>query len=103
MYSTPGLGSGRRQQGPHEFAFIIDHDIPYGLGYIPSEDDARHMARLRRDRVRARLSGFPFDYPFAHTLFSWLTILPKDQSMHPTQKKLTMFWGWLRFGAFNRP
>ena len=34
-----GLRLGRRQQGPHEFAFIIDHDIPYGLGYTPSEDD----------------------------------------------------------------
>ena len=59
----PGLGLGRRQQGPREFAFTIDHNIPYGLGYTPSEDDARHMAMLRRDRVRARLSGVPFDYP----------------------------------------
>ena len=59
----PGLGLGRLQQRPREFAFTIDHDIPYGLGYTPSEDDARHMAMLRRDRVRACLSGVPFDYP----------------------------------------
>ena len=59
----PGLGLGCRQQGPRDFAFTIDHDIPYGLGYTPSEDDARHMAMLRRDRVRARLSGVLFDYP----------------------------------------
>ena len=59
----PGLGLGRRQQGPREFAFTIDHGIPYGLGYTPSEDDARHMAMLRRDKVRAHLSGVPFDYP----------------------------------------
>ena len=58
-----GLGLGCRQQGPHEFAFTIDHDIPYGLGYTPSEGDARHMAMLHRDRVRALLSGVPFDYP----------------------------------------
>ena len=35
-----GLGLGRRQQGSCEFSFTIDHDIPYGLGYTPSEDDA---------------------------------------------------------------
>ena len=40
MSYIPGLGLGCRQQGPHEFAFTIDHDIPYGLGYTPSEDDA---------------------------------------------------------------
>ena len=35
-----GLGLGRRQQGSHEFAFTIDHNIPYGLGYTPFEGDA---------------------------------------------------------------
>ena len=63
MSYMPGLELGHLQQGSREFAFTIDHDIPYGLGYIPSEDDARHMTMLRRDRVRARLSGVPFDYP----------------------------------------
>ena len=63
MSYMPGLGLGHRYQGPHEFAFTIDHDIPYGLGYTPFEDDARHMAWLRRDKVRARLSKVPFDYP----------------------------------------
>ena len=58
----PGLGLGRRQQGPCEFTFIVDHDIPYGLGY-PIEDDASHMARLCWDRVRGRLSRVLFDYP----------------------------------------
>ena len=58
-----GLGLGHRQRGPRQFNFTIDHDIPYGLGYTPTDDDAHHMARLRRDRVRARLSGVPFDYP----------------------------------------
>ena len=63
MSYMPGLGLGSCQQGPCEFGFTIDHDIPYGLGYTPFEDDARHMEMLCRDRVRARLSGIPLDYP----------------------------------------
>ena len=63
MFYMPGLGLGRRQQGPREFTIIVDQYMPYGLGYTPSEDDARHMAMLHRDRVRARLSEVPFDYP----------------------------------------
>ena len=47
MSYMPGLGLGHRQQWLHEFTFTVDHDIPYGLGYTPTEDDARHMARLR--------------------------------------------------------
>ena len=64
MSYMPGLALGRHQQGPREFTFIVDHYIPYGLGYTPTEDDAHHMARLRRGRVRARLSGVSFVYPF---------------------------------------
>ena len=60
MSYMPGLGLGRRQQGPREFTITVDHDISYRLGYIPTADDARHMARLRRERVRARMSGIPF-------------------------------------------
>ena len=44
MSYLPGMGLGRRQQGLCEFAFTINHDIPYGLGYTPSEEDAQHMA-----------------------------------------------------------
>ena len=76
----PGLGLGRHQQGSHEFTFTIDHEIPYGLGYTPTEDDARHMARLRRDRMRPLLSGVILS---ARILFSWLTTLLEDQSMYP--------------------
>ena len=63
MSYISSLGLGRRQQGPREFTIIVDHDISYGLSYIPAADDARLMARLRRERVRARMSGIPFDYP----------------------------------------
>ncbi|RVW63637.1 Retrovirus-related Pol polyprotein from transposon 412 [Vitis vinifera] len=37
--------------------------MSYLPGYIPTEADARYMSQLRRDRVRARMSGIPFDYP----------------------------------------
>ena len=40
MSYMPGLGLGRRQQGSCKFVFTIDHDVPYGLGYTPSEEDA---------------------------------------------------------------
>ena len=46
MSYMPNLGLGRRQHGPREFTFIVDHDILYGLGCTPIEDDACHMERL---------------------------------------------------------
>ena len=69
MSYMPGLRLGRRQQGSGEFTFVVDHDIPYGLGYTPIEDNARHMAWLRWDRVRDRLSGVSFDYPLRSYTF----------------------------------
>ena len=39
------------------------HDVPFGLGFIPTEADYRYMARLHKERVRARLTHTPFDYP----------------------------------------
>ena len=63
MSYMPSLGLGRRQQGSREFTFTVDHDIPYRLGYTPTEDDARHMAWLSWDRMRAQLPGVQFDYP----------------------------------------
>ena len=35
----------------------------FGLGFIPTEIDYQYMARLRKKKVRARLSHTPFDYP----------------------------------------
>ena len=61
MSYMPGLGLGHLQSGPREFTITVDHHMPYELGYTPSEDDARHMVMLRRDRVRAHLSGVLFD------------------------------------------
>ncbi|RVW61799.1 hypothetical protein CK203_049254 [Vitis vinifera] len=54
MSYLPGMGLGRRQHGPSEFIAIPDHDVPFGLGFIPTEADYLYMARLRKERVRAR-------------------------------------------------
>ena len=70
MSYMPGLRLGRRHQGLREFTFTADHDIPYGLGYTPIEDDARHVVQLRRDRVRAHLFGFHSIIPSACIPFS---------------------------------
>ena len=39
MTFLPGMGLGRRQQGPSEFIVAIDHDTTFGLGFIPIEVD----------------------------------------------------------------
>ena len=83
MSYMPGLGLGRRQQGPRESTITVDHDISYGLGYIPTADDARHMARLRRERVRARMSGIPFDYPLRPYTFQLADYFIKESKYVP--------------------
>ncbi|RVW34460.1 Retrovirus-related Pol polyprotein from transposon 297 [Vitis vinifera] len=70
MSFLSGFGLGRRQHGSSEFVTTIDHDTPFRLGFTPSEDDVRYMARLRNDKVRARLFGIPFDYPICPYTFS---------------------------------
>ena len=62
MSYLPGMGLGRRQHGPSEFIVILDHDIPFGLGFIPTKAYYLYMARLRKERVRARLTHTPFYY-----------------------------------------
>ena len=54
---------GRRQHEPSEFRTIPNHDVPFGLRFIPIEANYRYMARLRKERVRARLTYTLFDYP----------------------------------------
>ena len=57
-----GMGLGQRQHEPSKFMTIPDHDVPFGLEFIPTEVYYRYMARLRKERVRARLTHTPFDY-----------------------------------------
>ena len=44
MLYMPGLGLGRRQHGRSKFITVLDHDPPFGLGFIPVEADFRCMA-----------------------------------------------------------
>ena len=62
MLYMSGLGLGRRQHGLSEFITVLDHDPPFGLGFVPVEEDFRCMAQLRQERVRSRLHHIPFDY-----------------------------------------
>nr|CAN65407.1 hypothetical protein VITISV_033339 [Vitis vinifera] len=63
MFYLLDMRLGRRQHGPSEFMAIPDHDIPFGLGFIPTKADYKYMARLRKEWVRARLTHTPFDCP----------------------------------------
>ena len=44
MSFLPSMGLGRRQYGPNEFIAIPDHDVLFGLGFIPTEVNYRYMA-----------------------------------------------------------
>ena len=46
-----GMGLGRRQHGRSEFITVLDHDPPFGLGFVPVEADFRCMAQLRLEKV----------------------------------------------------
>ncbi|RVX02938.1 hypothetical protein CK203_023145 [Vitis vinifera] len=63
MSYLPSMGLERRQHGPSEFMTFPDHNVPFKLGFIPTEADYRYMARLHKERVRAQLTHTPFDYP----------------------------------------
>ena len=56
-----GLGL-RHRHGRREFIMVLDHDPPFGLGFVPVEVDFRCMEQLRHERVRSRLHHIPFDY-----------------------------------------
>ena len=44
MSFLPSMGLGRRQYGLNEFIAIPDHDVLFGLGFIPTEVNYRYMA-----------------------------------------------------------
>ena len=52
-----GLGLGRRQPEPMEFVATVDHDTPFGLGFVPTKVDYWYMARLHRERESESLSN----------------------------------------------
>ena len=59
----PGLGLGRRQHGRSKFITVLDHDPPFGLGFIPVEADFLCMVQLHQERVKSQLHHIPFNYP----------------------------------------
>nr|CAN80607.1 hypothetical protein VITISV_033525 [Vitis vinifera] len=79
---------GRRQQGPSEFIAAIDHDTTFGLGFIPTEADYRYMARLRKERVRARLFHTPFDYPIRPYRMSLTDYFVKGSEIRPRPEEI---------------
>ena len=58
----PGLGLRRCQHGRSDLITVLDHDLPFGLGFVPVKADFRCMAQLRQERVRSRVHHIPFDY-----------------------------------------
>ena len=54
MSFLPDMGLGRHQHGPMQFVATVDHDTPFGLGFVPIEANYRYMAHLHQERVRAR-------------------------------------------------
>ena len=44
MSYLPSMGLGQRQHGSSEFMAFSDHDVPFGLRFIPTEADYRYMA-----------------------------------------------------------
>ena len=50
MSFFPGIGLEQRQHEPSEFIVVIDHDLPFGLRFIPTESyyDIKHDYTRRR-------------------------------------------------------
>ncbi|WKA04749.1 hypothetical protein VitviT2T_022757 [Vitis vinifera] len=76
-----GMGLGRRQRGPMDFVATVDHDAPFG--FVPTEANYRYMARLSRERVRARLTCTPFDYPIHPYRMSLTDYFVRGSEVHP--------------------
>ena len=62
MSYMPSMGLGWRQHGHSESIIVLDHDPPFGLGFVPVEVDFRRMALLCQEKVISRLHHILFDY-----------------------------------------
>ena len=83
MSFMPSLGLGRRQHRPMEFVATVDHDTPFGLGLVPIEANYRYMVHLHYERVRARLTYTPFDYPVRPYRMSLADYFIRGSEVHP--------------------
>ena len=66
-----------------EFVATIDHDTPFGLGFVPIEADYRYMARLHWERMRACLTCTPFNYPIRPYRMSLAYYFTRGSETHP--------------------
>ncbi|RVW26121.1 hypothetical protein CK203_059263 [Vitis vinifera] len=64
----------------HSSTLVLD--MMRGMSFLP-EDDVHYMARLRRNRVRVRLSGIPFDYPIRPYTFSLADYFVRELEVQP--------------------
>ena len=83
MSFMPDMGLRRRQHRPMEFVATIDYDTPFRLGFVPIEADFRYMARLHRERVRARLTCTPLDYLVRPYRMSLAYYFVRGSKVHP--------------------
>ncbi|RVW86213.1 hypothetical protein CK203_046127 [Vitis vinifera] len=79
MSLLPSLGLGRRQHGSREFIASVDHDTPFGLGFVPTKADYRYMALLRKERLIARWLHKPFNYPIRPYRMSLVDYFETDE------------------------
>ncbi|RVW58995.1 hypothetical protein CK203_106029 [Vitis vinifera] len=62
----------------HNSTLILD--MMKGMLFLPGlEDDVHYVARLRKDKVKAQLSGIPFDYPIRLYTFNLADYFVRDQ------------------------
>ena len=73
-----GLGLGRHEHGHSEFITVLDHDPPFGLGFVPIEADFLCIAQLRQERVRSRLHHISFDY----LVHPYSLFVPSDSDLY---------------------
>ncbi|KAL6348421.1 hypothetical protein AAG906_005729 [Vitis piasezkii] len=83
-----GMGLGRLQQGLSEFIAAIDHAMTFRLGFIPTKVDYYYMARLSKERVRARLSHTPFDYLIRSYRMSLVDYFVRGSEIRPRLEEI---------------
>ena len=66
-----------------EFVATVDHDTPFGLGFVPIEANYRYMAQLLREKVRVCLICTPFDYPVCPNKMSLADYFVRGSEVHP--------------------
>ncbi|RVX20833.1 hypothetical protein CK203_002376 [Vitis vinifera] len=87
------LEDGSRDMVPMSFdqhSSTLVLSMMRGMSYLP-EADARYMSQLRRDRVRARMSGIPFDYPLRPYTFQLADYFIRGSEHTPAQRGLFTF------------